>query len=437
MNISVFGLGYVGCVTAACLADSGHEVWGVDVSADKIDMVNGGKSPIVEHGLDEMIPRLRTRGLLRATADFTAAVLATDLSLICVGTPGQDNGRSDLRALGAVAQQIGSCLPQKKTRHSIVLRSTVPPGTIREHFVPALERAAGLRGHRDFDVCMNPEFLREGTAVSDFYHPPLIVIGEATPEGGDLLACMYEGIDAPLERTSYEVAELLKYACNAFHATKVAFANEIGALCKELGVDSHRVMKLFALDTKLNISPAYLRPGFAFGGSCLPKDLRALVYAAKHADLTLPLLGSVLDSNRLHLERVIARVLGTREKRVGILGLSFKPGTDDLRESPSVALIETLIGKGCQVKVYDPDVLLARLVGANKRFIEREIPHISQLMCTDLDEVVADSEVIVVSKASPEFTAAVTPHLGTKFVFDLARLPLDGPPPHRYEGICW
>jgi GDP-mannose 6-dehydrogenase len=285
---------------------------------------------------------------------------------------------------------------------------------------------------------MHPEFLREGTAVADFYDPPFIVVGAETARGADLVAEMYAGLNAPIEKTTYEVAEMLKYSCNAFHALKVAFANEMGTLAKSLGVDGHQVMQVFAKDRKLNVSPAYLKPGFAFGGSCLPKDLRSLMYTARQHDLALPLLSSVLESNRLHLDRAFQRILATREKRIGILGLSFKVGTDDLRESPSVALIEILIGKGFQVKIYDPDVMLARLFGANKRFIEQEIPHISCLMSSDLKEVIQESDVIVVSKPSPEFQAALTEHAGDKLVYDLARISLnDAAGTVRYEGICW
>ena len=425
MRISIFGLGYVGSVTAACLAEAGHEVWGVDVSADKVGTVNAGKSPVVEHRVEEMMSRASERGLLRATSDPVAAVAATELTLVCVGTPSLPNGNTDLSAMLGVAAQIGAALAAKSSRHCVVFRSTVPPGTIRRTLIPALEQASGRTAHRDFDVCMHPEFLREGTAVADFYEPPFIVIGAETTSGGDMVAGL-PGIDAPIERTNYEAAELLKYSCNAFHALKVAFANEMGTLAKSLGVDGHRVMQLFAMDRKLNVSPAYLKPGFAFGGSCLPKDLRLLTYTARQHDLALPLLGSILESNRLHLERALQRILATGEKRIGILGLSFKVGADDLRESPSVALIEVLIGKGFQVKIYDPDVMLATIFGANKRFIEKEIPHISCLMSSDLKEVIDESDVIVVSKPSPEFQAALSTHAGDKLIYDLARVSLNG-----------
>jgi len=436
MKISIFGLGYVGSVTAACLAEAGHEVWGVDVSTDKVAMLNGGKSPVIEPRVEAMIARACGQGTLRATTDPMVAIAATDLTLVCVGTPSLPNGGTDLSAMLGVCKEIGAALASKPS-HCVVFRSTVPPGTVRRTLIPALEQASSRVAHRDFDVCMHPEFLREGTAVADFYEPPFIVIGAETSSGADLVAAMYTGLTAPIERTTYEIAEMLKYSCNAFHALKVAFANEMGTLAKSLGVDGHRVMQIFAQDRKLNVSPAYLKPGFAFGGSCLPKDLRSLMYTARQHDLALPLLGSVLESNRLHLDRTLQRILATGEKRIGILGLSFKVGTDDLRESPSVALIEVLIGKGFQVQIYDPDVMLARLFGANKRFIDQEIPHISCLMSSDLPAVIQQSDVIVVSKASPEFSAALAEHAGGKLVYDLARVPVDGAAGAHYEGICW
>jgi GDP-mannose 6-dehydrogenase len=438
MNIAVFGMGYVGCVTAACLAESGHNVIGVDVSADKVATINAGKSPIVENRIEDMLAQAVGRRALRATMDAGLAIRESELSLVCVGTPSQANGSLDLSAVLAVSEQIGRFLKGKDSYHCVVFRSTVLPGTVRTALIPALEAASGKRANVDFDVCMNPEFLREGSSVADFYQPPFVIIGEETARGGDAVARMYAGIDAPVERTSYEVSELVKYACNNFHALKVTFANEIGALCNGLGIDSHRVMQLFTLDRKLNVSPAYLKPGFAFGGPCLPKDLRAVLHKARELDVPVPLLASVLESNRVHMERVVDRILAARDKRVGVLGLSFKPGTDDLRESPIVSLIETLVGKGCQVKVYDPDVLLSRIIGANKRFIDRELPHIGALLAADVDALLQVSEVIVVAKPSPEFATALAPHLGTKMIFDLVRLPLpEGLPRHRYEGISW
>jgi GDP-mannose 6-dehydrogenase len=438
VKISVFGLGYVGCVTSACLAEAGHHVWGVDVSSDKVETLKAGRSPIVENRIDTLIAEARRGGRLDATVHPREAVLATELSLICVGTPSNGHRGPDLTALHAVSRQIGEALREKPAPHTVVFRSTVMPGTIRQALIPVLEVASGRRPHRDFDVCVNPEFLRESTAVADFYEPPFVVIGEQTSAAGDLVARMYDAVKAPVVRTTYEVAELLKYACNAFHALKIAFANEIGALCKSTGTDARQVMQLFAMDDKLNISPAYLKPGFAFGGSCLPKDLRALLYKARQVDLALPLLSSVLESNRLHLERALQRILDSGAKRVGVVGLSFKTGTDDLRESPSVALIETLVGKGFQLKIYDPDVLLSRLVGANKRYIETEIPHLSSLLCPDLDDVVGESEVIVVSKPTPGVQAALARHPSRKLVLDFVGIPWeDRPTDHIYEGICW
>ncbi|HXH11226.1 MAG TPA: UDP-glucose/GDP-mannose dehydrogenase family protein [Alphaproteobacteria bacterium] len=438
MKISIFGLGYVGCVTAACLAKAGHEVWGVDVNPEKVALLNEGKSPIVEQGLADMIAEARSRGVLQATGNPRHAVCQTQLSLVCVGTPSNGNGSLDLGSVIGVSRQIGAALRHKSSYHCIVFRSTMLPGTVRKVLIPLLSESSGKRVHRDFDVCFNPEFLREGSSIADFYHPPFTVIGQETVRGGDAVAALYSGIAAPLERTTYEVAEMLKYACNGFHALKVAFANEIGVLCKSLGIDSHRVMELFALDKKLNISAAYLKPGFAFGGSCLPKDLRALLYKAKEMDVATPVLASVLESNRLHIQRVIDRILCTKRKSIGILGLSFKPGTDDLRESPIVALIETLIGKGCCVKIYDADVLPARIFGANKEFIEREIPHISSLMCATREQVLSDAEVIVIGKHDDGLKQALEPYLGEKIIFDLVRFTpnlRDGLA--NYDGICW
>jgi GDP-mannose 6-dehydrogenase len=438
MRISIFGLGYVGCVTAACLTDAEHEVCGVDTNPQKVDMINAGASPIIEPGLDEMILKGRNRGYLHATTDARRAVLATDLTLVCVGTPSQGNGRLHLDAVTAVSEQIGDALGRKNGRHTVVFRSTVLPGTTRNVLIPLLAAASRKEPHRDFDVCFHPEFLREGSSVLDFRQPPVTLIGVDRPEEGRLLATLYDGIDAPLEQTSYEAAEMVKYASNSFHAVKVAFANEVGVLCKALGVDSHRVMELFALDKKLNISAAYLRPGFAFGGSCLPKDVRALLYKAKELDLDVPLLAGALESNRRHLQRVVDRILASKRKRIGVLGLSFKQGTDDLRESPSVALVEALLGKGCHVAVYDSDVYLARLVGANKEFIEKEIPHISALLDSDLDRVVREADLVVVCKKERAFADALQPYLGQKAVLDLVRL-RPGPTgsPEQYEGVCW
>jgi GDP-mannose 6-dehydrogenase len=416
MKASLFGLGYVGCVTAACLAKCGHEVWGVDINADKVGMINAGKSPIIENGLEELILEGNRNGRFRATLDVNEALLNTDISLICVGTPSNGNGSLDLKAVKAVAEQIGKALRDKNSYHCVVFRSTMLPGTVRETLVPILVEASQKAVHRDFDVCFNPEFLREG----------------------DTVARLYERVECSVETTSYEVAEMLKYACNSFHALKITFANEIGSLCKGLGIDSHGVMDLFTRDQKLNISKAYLKPGFAFGGSCLPKDLRALLYKSKELDLDSPLLSAVLESNDLHIQRLIERILNTKQKKIGILGLSFKAGTDDLRASPTVMLVESLLGKGCRIKIYDSEVSLARIFGANKAYIEHEISHISTLMCSQINEVLEESDVIVVAKYQDDIVEGLKPYLGKKLVFDLVRI-ISSPcgQPEKYDGICW
>lgn len=438
MRVSIFGLGYVGVVTAACLTKAECEVWGVDVNEDKVAMMNAGQCPIIEPGLDDLIKEGHEKKRLRATTNGAEAVLTTDVSLVCVGTPSKRNGSLDLQGVEVVAQQIGEALRQKKGHHIVILRSTVMPGTTRNLLIPALEAASKKKVHKDFDVCFNPEFLREGSSIKDFYKPPFTVIGQETSRGGDAVAALYKGVDGPQERTTYEVSEMLKYACNAYHAIKVTFANEMGVICKSMGVDSHRVMELFALDKKLNISSAYLKPGFAFGGSCLPKDLRALMYKAKEQDIDIPVLGSAMESNRLHIERVVDHIAAMKRKKLGFLGLSFKAGTDDLRESPIVPVIESLIGKGFKTRIYDTDVHLARIFGANKKYIEHEIPHISSLMSTEIDEVIRESDVIVVSKPEKEYRDALLPYLGKKTIIDLVRLPFDfDTKPEHYDGICW
>jgi GDP-mannose 6-dehydrogenase len=434
----LFGLGYVGCVTAACLAKSGHEIWGVDINSEKVGMINAGHSPIIEKGLAEMVLETTRNGRFRATTDTKEAVLNTEISLVCVGTPSNGNGSLDLKAVQAVAEQIGKTLRDKDSYHCVVFRSTMLPGTVRNILIPILIEASQKAVHHDFDVCFNPEFLREGSAIVDFYHPPFTAVGCVNPRAGDVVAGLYDGVEGAFEMTSFEVAEMLKYACNTFHALKISFANEMGSLCKGMGIDSYAVMDLFRRDKKLNISTAYLKPGFAFGGSCLPKDLRALTYRAKELDIESPLLRSVLGSNELHIQRLIERILSTRKKKIGILGLSFKAGTDDLRDSPTVKLVESLLGKGCRIKIYDSEVSLARIFGANKAYIEHEIEHISTLMCAGINEVLEQSDVIVVAKRQEDITEGVKPYLGKKQIFDLVRvISRDCSQPEKYDGICW
>ena len=438
MKISVFCLGYVGSVSAGCLTSLGHDVIGVDVSPMKVDMINAGQSPVIEADLDDLIAEGVKAGRLCAVTEATEAVAASDISLVCVGTPSQDNGNLNLTHVEKVCQEIGRALATKHGYHVTVFRSTMLPGSTEELVIPTLERSSGRQAGRDFGVSFNPEFLREGSAVYDFNHPPFTLIGRFDDRGAGIAAELYTAVDAPLLAVPVRVAEMVKYANNAFHALKVSFANEIGNICKEQGIDSHQVMDIFCMDEKLNLSSYYLKPGFAFGGSCLPKDLRALLYHAHRLDLSLPVMESILPSNELQIKRGYELIKQTGRKKVGVLGFSFKAGTDDLRESPLVELIETLIGKGYQVKVYDKYVSLARLQGANRAYIEREIPHIATLMCSSMEEVLAASEVIVVGNEALEFSALLQQLSQDQVVIDLARITTDFEHPDgRYEGICW
>jgi GDP-mannose 6-dehydrogenase len=438
MRVSVFGLGYVGSVSAASFAADGHDVVGVDVNDAKVQAINEGRSPIVEPGLNELLHDVTVTGRLRATTDTAAAVHDTDLSLVCVGTPSRRNGSLDLTYLGRVCDQIGAALREKSSYHVVVIRSTVLPGTTHEHVIPRLEAASGKRYGDGFGVSVNPEFLREGTALRDFREPPLTLVGHNHAYDAAPTKALYDSIDAPLYSVGIRVAEMMKYASNAWHGVKIVFANEIGNLCKRVGIDSHEVMDIFCRDAKLNLSPYYLRPGFAFGGSCLPKDIRALQYRAREADLDVPLLNAVLGSNRLQVQHAIDRIEETGRKRVGLLGFSFKAGTDDLRESPMVVLAEALLGKGYSLAIYDRNVSLARLVGANRQYIEEQIPHLSRLLCESVDEVIETSEAIVIGNASAEFSEAVMRCREDQIVIDLVRIPLDfGRLRAQYDGICW
>ncbi|HET9527991.1 MAG TPA: UDP-glucose/GDP-mannose dehydrogenase family protein [Pyrinomonadaceae bacterium] len=437
MKLSVFGLGYVGCVSAACFADEGNEVIGVDVNPTKVEIINDGKSPIVEEGISELIAKVVKAGRLSATTDSEHAIRESDLSLVCVGTPSNQNGSLHLRHVEQVCREIGAAMKTKNQRHVVVIRSTMLPGTVQNTVVPALEETSGMKAVQDFGICINPEFLREGSSLKDFYSPPFTLIGADDEETVAAVRSLYVNIKAPVYTTSLKTAEMVKYVCNCFHALKVSFANEIGNICKALEIDSHEVMHVFCQDTKLNLSPYYLKPGFAFGGSCLPKDLRAINYKAKELDVEVPVLSSILPSNRLQIQRAVDMVVATGYKRVGVLGFSFKAGTDDLRESPMVTLIETLIGKGFELAIYDRDVSLARLVGANKEYIEREIPHISKLMRAGVDGVLNDSDVIIIGNQAEEFRSVAERLRKDQQLIDLVHL-FDGrTSSENYQGICW
>jgi GDP-mannose 6-dehydrogenase len=438
MKISIFGLGYVGAVSAGCLAKDGHTVIGVDPYQPKVDLINAGKTPVIEKDIGEIMQQAVADGLLSATQNVQEAVEGSDISLICVGTPSQSNGSLDLKYVRKVCEEIGEALKQKKSFHVVVARSTMLPGSMRSIVIPILEEFAGKKAGVDFGVCNNPEFLRESTAVYDYYHPPKTVIGETDAAAGDLLASIYAHLDAPLVRTTVETAEMVKYTDNVWHALKVGFANEIGNICKEVGIDGHEVMDIFCKDTKLNLSSYYMKPGFAFGGSCLPKDVRALTYKARSSDIDVPIINAIIPSNNRQVEKGLQMITEKGSKKVGILGFSFKAGTDDLRESPLVEVIERLIGKGYDIRLYDKNVKIASLVGANKDYILNHIPHISKLMVDSIGEVLEHAETIVIGNGSDEFREVAEQVPAGKSVIDLVRITdrtsSDG---EGYEGICW
>ena len=436
MKISVFGLGYVGAVSAGCLAKEGHEIIGVDPNPTKVALINQGQSPIVETGIAELIDNAVKTGLLKATTDAREAVRQTDLSLICVGTPSQLNGALDLKYVRHVCEEIGAAI-KDLDHHIVVARSTMLPGTMSGLVIPVLEECSGKKVGVDFGVCNNPEFLREGTAVYDFYHPPKTVIGETDQKSGDTLASIYAGLPGPLIRTDVATAEMVKYTDNVWHALKVGFANEIGNICKAVGLDGHRVMDIFCQDTKLNLSAYYMKPGFAFGGSCLPKDVRALSYKGRTLDLELPILNSILPSNMEQIEKGLKMILDKGHKKVGILGFSFKAGTDDLRESPMVEVIERLLGKGYDLRIYDKNVNIAKLIGANKDYILNHIPHISKHMVDTMDDVLAFAETIVIGNGSEEFQGIFNRVNDQQVVVDLVRITKDKRSQDQYDGICW
>ena len=435
MRINIFGLGYVGCISAACLANDGHDVTGIDIDQLKVKMINNAKSPIIEPGLEEALKKARNSKKLKAS---TNSISPADISIVCVGTPSNDNGSLRLDYINRVAEQIGDYFKKEKSYQVVNIRSTVLPGTIEEKLIPIIENRSKKMAGIDFGVCMNPEFMREGTSISDYYNPPFTVIGEIDKKSGKTVAELYKSINAPIFRTTIKVAEMVKYTCNTFHALKITFANEIGNVCKDLNINSHEVMNIFCQDTKLNISSYYMKPGFAFGGSCLPKDLRALLYKAKEIDTECPVMGSILRSNFNQIERAYKLISRTGKQNIGILGISFKAGTDDLRESPMVELAEKLIGKGYNVSIYDKEVSLAKIYGANKTYIEKMIPHISSIMKPSAQDVYDESEVIVICKNSQEIRKVCMQYNNKKMIVDLVRIFSNKKEiKNSYEGISW
>lgn len=436
-GITVFGLGYVGAVSSGCLAKDGHTVIGIDMDETKVNLINQGMSPIIEKDISEIIKQTVEKGTLKASMDAFESVLATEISLICVGTPSQSNDNLDLKYIQRVCEEIGKALKIKNERHVVVCRSTILPGSMHDVVIPTLEQYSGKKAGVDFGVCNNPEFLREGTAVYDFYHPPKTVIGETDSKSGDLLADLYSGLNAPMIRTDIQTAEMVKYTDNVWHALKVTFANEIGNICKALAIDSYKVMKIFCKDTKLNLSSYYMKPGFAFGGSCLPKDVRALTYKGRNLDLDLPVLNAILPSNQRQLENGLKMITALGNKKVGILGFSFKAGTDDLRESPLVEIIERLLGKGYQIRIYDRNVNLAKLMGANKDYLLNHIPHISNLMVERVEEILQHAQTIVIGNGTPEFKGITNQLRNGQVIVDLVRMSDQTTEEGKYHGICW
>lgn len=434
MYISIFGMGYVGCVSLGCLANKGHNVIGVDINSNKIGLINQGKPTIIEKDIDRLIRENWEAGRIVATKDYRDAVRKTKVSILCVGTPSTDQGHLNLNAINKTAAQIGEALREKSEFHVVVIRSTVVPGT-NQKVSEILQQHSGKEANKDFAVVSNPEFLREGTSVADYYHPPVVVIGTDNPRGAEITREMYQGIEAPVEETSIEVAELIKYVNNSFHALKISFANEVGNICKQMGVDSHQLMRVFCMDRQLNISPAYFKPGFAYGGSCLPKDLKALQTIAHDLYLSSPVLSSIHLSNENQKKRLLDMILAKGVKHVGLLGLSFKRGTDDLRYSPMVNIAESLLGKGISLKIYDKNVNLSKLTGTNKDYIDEHISHLSELISDDLAGVVEESELVVIAHKEPEFEYMSTRYPNKIFI-DLVKIK-EGGNNGNYEGICW
>ena len=438
MKISIFGLGYVGAVSLACLSRDGHEVIGVDIDRSKLDLIASGKTPVVEEGMVDLMKAVAASGRVSVSTDAEQAVLDSELSLVCVGTPSAANGSQDQRAILALAAAMGRALAKKSAPHVVVFRSTLVPGTVEDVLRPIIEAASGKKDGVHFYLCFQPEFLREGSSIKDYDKPPFTILGANHPYPAERLQALFGHLPCKFLQTSVRSAEMMKYCCNNFHALKITFANETARLCSALGVDPFEVMDLVCQDTQLNISRAYLRPGFAFGGSCLPKDLRATSYLAKINDVEIPMLSSILESNQAHLTQAAAKVLASGKKRIGFIGLSFKSGTDDLRESPLVTLAEQLIGKGLQLSIYDPDVHLSQLLGANRRYIEQHLPHIGQLVRADIEAVIKESELLVVALGDKTVTDALQRCLrADQQVLDLTRLSNAGELAAAVQGLNW
>jgi len=438
MKISIFGLGYVGAVSLACLARDGHEVIGVDIDRAKLELITAGKTPVVEEGMVALMAESAASGRISVTTDAQRAVLGSELSLVCVGTPSAPNGSQNQAAILRLAEEIGAAIGEKREPHTVVFRSTLVPGTVEDVLRPIIEKASGKREGEGFFLCFQPEFLREGSSIRDYDHPPFTVIGANDAAPVEKLRSLFGRLPCRFIETSVRSAEMMKYSCNNFHALKITFANETARLCEALGVDAFEVMDLLCQDTQLNISRAYLKPGFAFGGSCLPKELRATSYLAKTHDVEIPMLGSIMASNQAHLGLALNKVLASGHRRIGFIGLSFKTGTDDLRESPLVTLAEQLIGKGLQLAVYDPDVQMSQLLGANRRYIEQHLPHIGQLLRPGIEAVIAESELLVVGLSGAGIAEALARHVRPdQVVLDLVHLPNRAAIGGRVEGLCW
>lgn len=438
VNVSVIGLGYVGTVALACLARDGHTVIGVDVDPDKLAMIAAGKTPVVEEGTVELLQQVVASGRVRVTPDVAAAVRDSDVTLVCVGTPSAHNGSQDRSALLRVTTELGAAIKDKSTPHVVVFRSTMTPGTVEDVLVPMMEEQSGKKSGVDFHACFQPEFLREGSSIKDYDHPPFTIVGANSEFAVGQVRTLVGHLPCEFIVTSIRAAEMVKYCCNNFHALKITFANETARLCHALGIDPFQVMSLVVKDTHLNISPAYLKPGFAFGGSCLPKDLRATMHLARTHDVDLPMLGSILPSNQAHLDAAIAKVMDRHPKRVGMLGLSFKQGTDDLRESPAVSLAEYLLGKGVALAIYDPDVQLSNLLGANRRFIDQHLPHIGTLLNADIAEVIGQSDVVIVGIKDARVVEGLKRHVREdQLVVDLVHLTDRDGLKGSFEGLCW